>query len=357
MKLGGRNLFYIGAFIFILLLGIAVIPKYQAAVFQSKITSDLAALEAKDRVAAIRDIESYENSARTTLAQIVGGVVILFGLYFTYLNSKIAQDNLRVTEEGKLTDRFGKAVELLGNDKLDIRLGGIYALERIARDSQKDHWTVMEVLTAFIRENSHKKLIDQTDGRVREDIQAIMTVIGRRKWVETETRRLNLKKVNLAFYNLSKLNLFMANLTEASINGANLSESCLSKAKLFECDLEAAVLQDADLSWTNLTGAKMIKSDLLNANLKDAFIIGADLTGADLSYAQLNDAHLNITDLQDANFNNTDIEKARLFSARNLTLKQVLTAKNYENALLPADVEKDYKAWQLQQAIDGMGIR
>ena len=35
-----------------------------------------------------------------------------------------------------------------------MRIGGIYALERIARDSAKDHPTVMEVLTAFIREHS-----------------------------------------------------------------------------------------------------------------------------------------------------------------------------------------------------------
>jgi hypothetical protein len=33
-----------------------------------------------------------------------------------------------------------------------VRLGGIYALERIARDSESDHWAVMEVLTAFVRE-------------------------------------------------------------------------------------------------------------------------------------------------------------------------------------------------------------
>ena len=36
-------------------------------------------------------------------------------------------------------------------------IGGIYALERIARDSAKDHPTVMEVLTAFIREHSREQ--------------------------------------------------------------------------------------------------------------------------------------------------------------------------------------------------------
>ena len=53
-----------------------------------------------------------------------------------------------------MTDRYTKAIEQLGSDKLDVRIGGIYALERVARDSARDHPTVMEVLTAFIREHS-----------------------------------------------------------------------------------------------------------------------------------------------------------------------------------------------------------
>jgi hypothetical protein len=59
--------------------------------------------------------------------------------------------------EGQLADRYSKAVEQLSSDKLDVRVGGIYALERIARDSHRDHPTIMEVLAAFIREHSHEQ--------------------------------------------------------------------------------------------------------------------------------------------------------------------------------------------------------
>ena len=61
-----------------------------------------------------------------------------------------------LTEQGQVTDRYTKAIEQLGSDKLDVRVGGIYALERIARDSKTDHPTVMEVLAAFIREHSRE---------------------------------------------------------------------------------------------------------------------------------------------------------------------------------------------------------
>jgi hypothetical protein len=54
-----------------------------------------------------------------------------------------------------VTDRYTKAIEQLGSGKLDVRIGGIYALERIAHDSPRDHPAVLEVLAAFVREHSH----------------------------------------------------------------------------------------------------------------------------------------------------------------------------------------------------------
>jgi len=55
--------------------------------------------------------------------------------------------NLQLAQEGQITDRFTKAIEQLGavnpdgtTPKLDVRSGGIYALERIANDSERDHW-------------------------------------------------------------------------------------------------------------------------------------------------------------------------------------------------------------------------
>ena len=37
---------------------------------------------------------------------------------------------------------------------MEIRLGGIYALERISNESEKDYWPIMEILTAYVRKNS-----------------------------------------------------------------------------------------------------------------------------------------------------------------------------------------------------------
>jgi len=57
----------------------------------------------------------------------------------------VSRRTLELSEQGQVTDRYTKAIEQLGSDKLDVRIGGIYALERVARDSARDHPTIMEV--------------------------------------------------------------------------------------------------------------------------------------------------------------------------------------------------------------------
>src|SRR5215831_3332682 len=97
-----------------------------------------------------------------------------------------AKRTVEITEQGQVTDRYSKAIEQLGSDKLDVRIGGIYALERVARDSPRDHPTIMEVLAAFIREHSREQWPPAEHGAeppkrsTRPDVQASATVIGRR---------------------------------------------------------------------------------------------------------------------------------------------------------------------------------
>jgi hypothetical protein len=61
------------------------------------------------------------------------------------------QEQTNADRQRRITESFAKAVEQLGSDKLEVRLGGIYSLERISKESPDDYWTVMENLTAFVR--------------------------------------------------------------------------------------------------------------------------------------------------------------------------------------------------------------
>ena len=110
------------------------------------------------------------------------GLFAAGALVFTALNFNLSRRTFELTEQGQVTDRFTKAIEQLGSDKLDVRIGGIYALERVARDSARDHPTVMEVLTAFIREHSREPWPPPDPGEpeqersTRPDVQAAARV-------------------------------------------------------------------------------------------------------------------------------------------------------------------------------------
>ena len=174
---------------------------------------------------------SLEDQYRRTLAQILGGLALLYGLYLTHRRIVATEENVRVAQEGQVTERFTRAIEQLGHQEMEIRLGGIYALERLAKDSEKDHSPIMEVLTAYVREKAtkHGKYAKEA-GKPTTDIQAILTVIGRRKPTDIKslTDFLDLSDTHLAgadlsLANLSGVSLFEADLSGASLNGADLS--------------------------------------------------------------------------------------------------------------------------------------
>src|SRR5215207_2399559 len=192
-----------------------------------------------------------------------------------------ARNELDITRQGQITERFTWAIDQLGatdgdgKPKLAIRLGGIYALERITKDSpERDYSTVMEVLTAYIRVNvpykkegeGNEESLVAAQEQPRADIQAVLDVLGRRE----KDFELDLSKANLTGYNLQG-----ANLREA-----NLSAARLSVARLSPADLLVANLSGANLSGANLEGANLLRARLREAHLRGANLSGASLRGA-----------------------------------------------------------------------------
>ena len=53
--------------------------------------------------------------------------------------------------ERRITELYTKAVEQLGNDKAPVRLGGLYALERLAQDNPAQRSTIVNVICAYLR--------------------------------------------------------------------------------------------------------------------------------------------------------------------------------------------------------------
>jgi hypothetical protein len=293
-----------------------------------------------------------------TLAQILGGTALLSGLYFTWRT-------LQVNREGQITERFTRAIEQLGathgdNSKnLELRLGGIYALERIARESEEDHWSIMEVLTAYVRQHAPRRPEEaqqvEEDATVEKesvedsilrllpkksepsevsdlaaDIQAIMTVIGRRtrSWGHGEPEPLDLHETNLPGTNLESADLTGANLSGANLSGADLTGAWLPGANLSGANLSEAELSGANLSaadgstatgtfWAraNLSAADLSGANLMDADLSEALLPGANLTGALLTVANLSEAELSGANLTGAYLSAADLAQDQLEEA------------------------------------------
>jgi Pentapeptide repeats (8 copies) len=219
----------------------------------------------------------------------------------------LSQRTLKLTEQGQVTRRHTEAIEQLGSDKLDVRIGGIYALERVARDSARHHPAVMEVLTAFVREHSHKPWPPPDSGGreperwPRPDVQAALTVVGRRD-AQRDIQPMDLTGTDLARADLHGANFTRADLGRADLTGANLHGSDLTGANLGRADLTGADLTRANLSRARLFFARLIYARLTRADLGGADLGGADLTCANLHGADLTRANLGRADLTGADF-------------------------------------------------------
>lgn len=233
-------------------------------------------------------LETARTNARSGLLTLTAGLVAAAALVFTARNSILSRRTYELTEQGQVTERYTKAIEQLGSDKVDVRIGGVYALERIARDSSRDHPTVLEVLTAFIREHSRDMWpVPTSDCEVAErstrpDVQAAVDVVGRRD-PEHDIRPVDLARVNLTGANLRGVNLRGAFLPDADLRGTDLRDADLSRAELYRAELSGADLGDANLADAGLAEANLSGADLTGTDLTGALLGGADLTNAKFS--------------------------------------------------------------------------
>jgi uncharacterized protein YjbI with pentapeptide repeats len=314
----------------------------------------------------------YRNRPSTNwpaITSLITALTAIGALVFTGLSLNATRHQVAVAEQSQFTDRYTKAVEQLdkgGDDHLQVRLGAIYGLERLAHDSPRDQPAIIEVLSAFIRTNSPVPIIPTPQACAREpldstnqplsdcrelhlcpekppspDINIALTVLGRRNAAHdnhtpvdlrgTCLRRAQLHGANLSGARLDWTNLLFANLSNTNLRGATLSNAYLGDSNLTHADLSqadlsraflfAASFRDATLIGANLTQAKLGLAKLDRANLSRADLRWADLTSAgstpklpsaDLSHANLTDARLDGANLIEVNLTSANLTGANL---------------------------------------------
>ncbi|MBD3932522.1 pentapeptide repeat-containing protein [Streptomyces chumphonensis] len=218
------------------------------------------------------------NGFRTGIAALGVGAAALVSLYFAHRTYELGKS-------AQFTDRFSKAVEMLSaNEEPTMALGGIYALERVMKDSPYDRSAVIEVLAAHIRRrssfgglsaNASPSYTERNICRA-EDVAAALTVLARREFrgddPQVDLSRCDLRRfsfsrgANFRNTDFSESHLGNCYLPEANFSGSYFRGTLLTWARVEGADLSDCAFPEADMTAINLAGAKLDGSNLMAAN-------------------------------------------------------------------------------------------
>jgi uncharacterized protein YjbI with pentapeptide repeats len=284
-----------------------------------------------------------------------------------------------IPESDHVVDRGDWQVFRSTAPNLEVRIGAIYALERIAQDSLRDHVQIMEILCAYIRENAPAsqalalnlpqppklKVWDiyrsmneleawnrelrqafATGGahggpiRPREDIQVALTVIGRRSArqqaresggapafedavgaypaypVGGDTAAVEKWQADRKDWE-EKLKTWQGieRLYRLDLRGTNLAGADMTGGRFDHANFAEARLEGAELYKAGLNAASLIRARLDGANLFDAQLNSANLIAASFNGALLSGAWLSGSNLARAELKYAPIGYARLDGA------------------------------------------
>lgn len=241
--------------------------------------------------------------AGALIAALLGAPFVIWGTWLKY-------QTVRYQKEGHITDRINKAVEMLGAEKvvkkhhmnsagkkvyekdaagepdfakpviveesvpnIEVRIGAILSLERIAQDSTihdkgRDHVRVMEILCAYVRENAKAVTLEPRAEEApvpepRLDIKIAVDVLKRR---------------NLQQLSIEEDVKYRLDLRAVDFGGVDFSKGNMSGTVFAHCRFEFANFEDADLRGALFFGS------LINF----AWWRGADITGATFDNCILN---------------------------------------------------------------------
>lgn len=256
------------------------------------------------------DYAKAVNDIRTSLLQGLAGLALLIGAVFTWRQHQLSRS-------GQAGERFAAAVGHLGDANIDVRVGGIHALEALTVTMPSERDTVVDVLSAFARRHAHVPDEERATWpspagdslRFKApDVHAALRVLARRTPRTGEVVNLDrlaapgarlayarFDQVDLHYSDLRSTDLHKASLRGADLTGSNLANARLTDATLLRADLRSIlghglVAENADFRETDLTGADLTGARLSHARLDGADLRGATLRDADLAGARLHGA-------------------------------------------------------------------
>ena len=315
------------------------------------------------------------------LAQAVFGLILFLGLYIAFRRTRALEDTAKAQqktakaqqettqaqqETAKAQNKtaqaqhnaneqkmFNDATAKLGDKSPSVRLGGIYALDRLARLNETYLASIVEILCAHLRETAQQdrdedkdkeKYAEKYKDEPSNEIQSLLEVLSGLNKLSEEKKedgqsnpvRLNLSgaylvganltnaclnRANLSGTNMHKAYLSRAQLQEANLQEAQLQKTILYRAQmqktlLHRAQMQAALLQETQMQKANLYRVRMQRTDLYRVRMQGANLQEAQMQGTSLSWVQLQGAVLQETQMQGASLSRIQLQGADLQEAQ-----------------------------------------
>lgn len=264
-------------------------------------------------------LQPHTQTEKKDFAQVAAtldaGIVLLGQMFLAGLNLQVTRDTANQKadsdREGQITERFTRAVEQLGNESIVVRSGGIYALARIMKDSPRDQATIVEILSAYVREHGLQTLKNdeamndavtlrnsapsgsdparlcseeytRIRGKVRiqTDVQAALYALGRR---ESGGRPVFLPALDFSWLLLSDVRMLW------HFEGANFFGGTLTRVVFYNAYLTETQFQYAVLDHVQFVNTTMDSADFTGAAFTRVLFSNTDLSKAlGLTQEQIN---------------------------------------------------------------------
>jgi hypothetical protein len=270
-------------------------------------------LSEADRAPAAGRAQARLDAIRTGLSAAAGtggGVALLLAARRQWLSERTqahtedaAADIRHDATERRVTDLYTKAVDQLGSAKAPVRLGGLYALERLAQSAPEHRQTIVNVLCAYLRmpftppdatqpsagatgTEGAETAAAASAGDAREELQVRLTA---QRILADHLRPGDGPEPAATFWPDTALDLTGATLVDLDLSGCRLGPATFSRAEL-SGDAWFRHVQfsgDAGFAQTRFSGNAAFRGAQFSGG---AGFVGAQFSGsAGFGWAQFSD--------------------------------------------------------------------
>jgi len=206
-------------------------------------------------------------SPSTFLRNIGLFILGLIGLPIAIMRSFAALGQLKVAEITQVNDSFTRAIEQIGASEVNVRLGGIYSLIKIAESHPKEYLQIVfNVLHSFLNESGEfgasSEEIDYNDV-VGSDIQAAYIYL-----CHAYLQPLRILGVNLNYSRCDNATLINSQFTLVSWNLALFEDCKFEEVTFIECKLVSTKIENSDFTKSSITHSDLHKAKFNNVKFE-----------------------------------------------------------------------------------------